>query len=393
MSWLAWAGVVLYSYGTQSHQPLSNQSFGLEDRVDVTCVSFSRDGRYLAYGGADKSITLWTMKEIVGIEQGAQQGHTETQSQSSSCLDFDATNPLARSCGNDITEDGHDDLYSNFFQGSRPYLPETSSIRPQFPYLSLARRFWNARIMSRHIPQRNKSILQEPPKCSLSHSHSPMQLATTTTNQLLPEVNSQGEQTEDRDQDISLVDREESPADAHTAPPDISNSLAKLKSKENSGLWNVLTRARGKSGKRVQLKTHSPFPEVVEVYAVRGFQRLVVTKRIHKKQSRAVTHCAPPAVASNLSQAGPSRGSTTQACTSSQAIPRQSESSSQSISQHGNQISHAPGDLSLHTSPPRFVTTNHTDGADSDSGSSIQGSCNKFLDKIYFPRGHYHNDS
>jgi hypothetical protein len=31
-------------------------------------------------------------------------------------LQFDATNPLARSCGNDITEDGHDDLYSNFFQ-------------------------------------------------------------------------------------------------------------------------------------------------------------------------------------------------------------------------------------------------------------------------------------
>lgn len=219
-----------------------------------------------------------------------------------------------------------------------------------------------------------------------------MQLATTTTNQLLPEVNSQGEQTEDRDQDISLVDqREEPPADAHAAPPDISNSLAKFKSKESSGLWNVLTRARGKAGKRVQLNTHSPSSEVVEVYAVRGFQRLVVTKRIHKRQSRVVTHCPPPAVASILLQAGPSRGSTAQACTSSQAIPRQLESSSQSISQHRNHISYAPGDLSPHTSPPRFVTTYHTDGADSDS--SIQGSCNKFLDKICFPRGHYHNDS
>lgn len=220
-----------------------------------------------------------------------------------------------------------------------------------------------------------------------------MQFATTTTNQLLPGLDSKGEQTEDRDRDISLVDREELPADVHTAPPGISKSLAKFKSKENSGLWNVPTRARGKAGKRVQLKTYSPSPEVVEVYAVRGFQRLVVTKRIHKKQSRAVTHCAPPAVASISSQAGPSRGSTTEACTSSQAIPRQSESSSQSISQYGNQISHAPGDLSPHTFPPRFVTTNHTDGADSDSGSSIQGSCNKFLDKICFPRGHYHNDS
>lgn len=377
-------------------QPLSSQPFGLEDRVNVTCVSFSRDGRYLAYGGANKLITLWTMKEIVSTEQGAQQGHTEIQSQSSSCLDFDVTKLLARSC-NDITEDGHDDPYSNFFQGSKPYLPETSSIRPQFPYLSLARRFWNVRITSRHLPQTNKSILQEHPKRSLlarrSNSNSHMQLATTTTNQLLPEVNSQGEQTEDRDQDISQVDREEPPADAHTAPPDISNSLAKFKSKENSGLWNVLIRARGKAGKRVQLKTHSPSPEVVEVYAVRGFQRLVVKKRIHKRQSRVVTHCPPPAVASILLQAGPSRGSTAQACTSSQAIPRLSESSSQSTPQHLNHISHAPGDPSPHTSPPRFVTTYHTDGADSDSDSSIQGSCNKFFDKICFPRGHYHNDS
>jgi hypothetical protein len=121
-----------------------------------------------------------------------------------------------------------------------------------------------------------------------------MQPATTTTNQLSPEVNSQGEQTKERDQDINLVDvsllsilkrrfltimdcgltkqQKEPPADAHTAPPDISASLAKFKSKENSRLWNVLARARGKAGKRVLLKTHSSSPEVVEVYAVRGFQ-------------------------------------------------------------------------------------------------------------------------
>lgn len=155
-------------WDTESHQPLSSQPFGLEDRVDVTCVSFSRDGRYLAYGGANKLITLWTMKEIVGTEQGAQQGHTEIQSQSSSCLDFDATKPLARSC-NDITEDGHDDLYSNFFQGSKPYLPETSSIRPQFPYLSLARRFWNVRITSRHFPQQTSPFHKNTPSAVSLH--------------------------------------------------------------------------------------------------------------------------------------------------------------------------------------------------------------------------------
>lgn len=110
---VGWNGIVQL-WDTESHQPLSSQPFGLEDRVNVTCVSFSRDGRYLAYGGANKLITLWTMKEIVSTEQGAQQGHTEIQSQSSSCLDFDVTKLLARSC-NDITEDGHDDPYSNFF--------------------------------------------------------------------------------------------------------------------------------------------------------------------------------------------------------------------------------------------------------------------------------------
>lgn len=84
---VGWSGIVQL-WDTESHLPLSSQPFGLEDRVDVTCVSFSRDGRYLAYGGADKLITLWTMKEIVGIEQ---QGHTETRLQSSSCLDVSST--------------------------------------------------------------------------------------------------------------------------------------------------------------------------------------------------------------------------------------------------------------------------------------------------------------
>ncbi|KAG1720325.1 hypothetical protein EDB19DRAFT_577848 [Suillus lakei] len=116
-------------------------------------------------------------------------------------------------------------------------------------------------------------------------------------------------------------------------------------------------------------------------------------KRIHKKRSLVVTSGAPLAAASGLSHAGPtSRGSTTHARTSSQAVPGHPGPSSQGISRHGDHFSQAPEGLSSHTSPSHFVTAYHTN-YDSDSDSSIQGSCNKFLDKICFPRGHYHRDS
>jgi WD40 repeat protein len=102
---VGWSGIVQL-WDTKSDQPLGSQPFGLEDRtcsVNVTCVSFSRDGRFLAYGGADKTITLWTMKEILGTEQGAQHVHTETQSQSLSCLDVSST-PIS-SCMYGLTHD------------------------------------------------------------------------------------------------------------------------------------------------------------------------------------------------------------------------------------------------------------------------------------------------
>src|SRR6267154_6870667 len=50
-------------WDTESHQPIG-QPFGQEDLKHLYCVSFSRDGRYLAYGGEDKKITLWMMKDL-----------------------------------------------------------------------------------------------------------------------------------------------------------------------------------------------------------------------------------------------------------------------------------------------------------------------------------------
>jgi len=48
---------------TESYQPLG-KPFSPEDEGRLYCVSFSRDGRYLAYGGEDEKITLWMVKDI-----------------------------------------------------------------------------------------------------------------------------------------------------------------------------------------------------------------------------------------------------------------------------------------------------------------------------------------
>ena len=49
-------------WDTESHQPIG-QSFGQED-LFLYWVSFSRDGRYLAYGGDDNKFTLWMVTDI-----------------------------------------------------------------------------------------------------------------------------------------------------------------------------------------------------------------------------------------------------------------------------------------------------------------------------------------
>jgi len=50
-------------WDTESYQPLG-KAFSPENNVTLYCVTFSRDGRYLAYGGSDKKITLWMVKDI-----------------------------------------------------------------------------------------------------------------------------------------------------------------------------------------------------------------------------------------------------------------------------------------------------------------------------------------
>jgi len=62
---LACVGVrgIAQLWDTESYQSLG-KPFSLEDSLQHYCVSFSRDGRYLAYGGDNKKITLWMVKDI-----------------------------------------------------------------------------------------------------------------------------------------------------------------------------------------------------------------------------------------------------------------------------------------------------------------------------------------
>jgi len=50
-------------WDTESYQPLDKPS-SPEESIPLTSVSFSRDGRYLAYSGRDKKITLWIVEDI-----------------------------------------------------------------------------------------------------------------------------------------------------------------------------------------------------------------------------------------------------------------------------------------------------------------------------------------
>jgi len=56
-------GGIAQLWDTESYQPLG-KPFSHEDGIELLHISFSRDGRYLAYGGRDNEITLWMVKDI-----------------------------------------------------------------------------------------------------------------------------------------------------------------------------------------------------------------------------------------------------------------------------------------------------------------------------------------
>ncbi|OAX32786.1 WD40 repeat-like protein [Rhizopogon vinicolor AM-OR11-026] len=120
-------------WDTESHQPLG-LPLSREIGTKFYCLSFSRDGRYLAYGGDDEKITLWMVKDIAPA----------LPSPPPSCLAIDATNLF--------TEEGHDDVYDDFFRSSEPSHPYAAYGSPRHSHAFSARRLWNALIPSRRSP-------------------------------------------------------------------------------------------------------------------------------------------------------------------------------------------------------------------------------------------------
>ncbi|KAG1858913.1 WD40-repeat-containing domain protein [Suillus subluteus] len=247
------ANGVAQLWDTESHQQLG-QPLHEDHRFTLRDVSFSRDGRYVAYGGYDKKLTLWMFKDIAPqlpapallqllpptlLQQSDQQStQEETRSNSplSSCLDADATG------GGGFIEETHDDPYNNnFFQSSQQSLPSPSP-GVHVPSLFSARRLWN--VISRRRPP-DESVPRERSRRGFfgrrARSNSSLELATTTPNQPVPE--GEGEQRE-------TVDDRGSAHDSLSARNDEGiqrdrTSTTHLHSKDYRSLWKRLPQARG----------------------------------------------------------------------------------------------------------------------------------------------------
>lgn len=86
---------VVQLWDTESYQPLGKPSY--QSRDTLLCVSFSRDGRYIAYSGDNGKLTLWMLENIASqlpapvllqkSDIGNTQYDTRPNSPSSSCLD------------------------------------------------------------------------------------------------------------------------------------------------------------------------------------------------------------------------------------------------------------------------------------------------------------------
>ncbi|KAG2749312.1 WD40 repeat-like protein [Suillus brevipes Sb2] len=405
-------------WDTESHQPLGqlfHQSHG-----GLYYVSFSRLGRYVAYSGDNNKITLWMVRDIplqlpapTLLQQSDKQSiqqESRPSSPSSSCLNADATG------GGGFIEEVHDDPYNNFFPSSEQSLPSPSP-SPTFHLLPLfsARRLLNA--FSRRCPPADESVPKDRFKRAFFSrrvcSNASLGLAIMTPNQLVPEVKvGEGDRGDNVDDRVSShksssatkvkgKQRCDGPAaDAQSLPSNDPTPLTELDGADNRNIWTQLMRGQGKNLASVKIAPTIKRPEVVKVYAARGFRRLVVMKRKRKTKLPEAT-CNIPVVASNTSGSSlvgqlsqtpgaPLATAHVSGSLSPHVVPVQAGMSSHAVGGNGSPIASAIGDP--HPSPSHFVTNYHT-SHDSDSRSNIEGSCNRFLDRICFPYGHYHEDS
>ncbi|KAG2049046.1 WD40 repeat-like protein [Suillus hirtellus] len=253
-------------WDTKSCRPLGKLIHQNHDAL--YSASFSRDGKYIAYGGKDGKLTLWMVKDIAPQppaptapqQNDGQSIREETRSNSSSlslsCLDVSGG----------FIEEGHDDPYNNFFQFSQQSLPSPSS-GFHFPSLFSVRRFLN--VISRRHQLPDESVPQERSKSGFfSHrarSNSSMELATMNLKPV-PEAKvgeGEGENINDRGSAHDSLSarndkgkqRVDPPANTQSPPLYDRTPTVHLDSKDHRTLWKwlVVPQPRGK-------KIHIWFP-------------------------------------------------------------------------------------------------------------------------------------
>ncbi|KAG1735243.1 hypothetical protein EDB19DRAFT_1725296 [Suillus lakei] len=293
------------------------------------------------------------------------------------------------------------DPYNNFFQLSQISISAETSVPPQPP--NPARRFWT--MISRHyLPAKESPPLRERHKLKFlarhASSNSPLQPAQTTADEPTLEGKvraGEDDEESERGDDLSASkldqgkgkQREESLADAQSPPP--NDHTTKLESFEDRNLLKRLLRARGRDPTPVNVAPETKRPPVVEVYAVRGFQRYVAMTPKRRRGSSS-QHSTPLNMGTNSHRRLVTAGSIlpSYSCTGLCIVAN--------LSMAGRAITASYGGTQ-NSSRWKFIIVHltialvaHHAVRDTDS-DSVHGSCNKFLDRICFPCGHYHEDS
>ncbi|KIK43401.1 hypothetical protein CY34DRAFT_712108 [Suillus luteus UH-Slu-Lm8-n1] len=241
----------------ESHQSLG-QPFRQEHHERLLCVSFSRDGKYVAYSGDDNKLTLWLVKDIASphLEPALHDGQStreETQSDSpplSSCLDGDATG------GDGFIAMAHDDPYNNFFQKSLPSPSPSPSPSFNLPPLFSARRLWN--VVSRHRQLPDKSVPKEHSKRGFFSRRTRLKSPLEHMEHTIKPIEGEGDEKQRETVDVhdsanDMLSATKYKSNQQDDPPAIAKSPSSydcipstpLDSKNDRKFWERLMQARG----------------------------------------------------------------------------------------------------------------------------------------------------
>ncbi|KAG0691808.1 quinon protein alcohol dehydrogenase-like superfamily [Suillus ampliporus] len=284
----------------------------------VILGAFSVDGRSIFSGGNDKKMSQWEIPEqVLSAVQSDSLGennearpslrkkrnikrlldNTRPESPSSSCLDADATG------GDGIIKEEYDDPYNdNFFQVKRvrSHLFHWHLLASISPGLTVSGMSSLETVSQQTSPFHWNAPTVVSLVVILAQTHF-RNLQPVTPTQPMPEVkvragkeDEQGEMDDDCSTNgqpgASKRCKGKGPGgsllDVQSILPDDPAHPAELDSEENCNLWSRLMHSRGKDPTSAKMAPATKRPEVVEVYAVRGFRGHVALTLRRKKNHR-----------------------------------------------------------------------------------------------------------